>query len=330
MEQQGDPTPNAADDSRPSTLGALAARLRHHWGVLVAIVVPLVTVATIVIPLIADANQRLTSAQTLEVGTSTTAPTAARTAPAAVGDAKAAVAASDLNSRELVGQSIAEQFPNSNWRVAADAPWDTFPVSEADDVYTCTSAQVEWLTKWGRRDIADIWNGYLTLTNTATDGSAMSVRNIHSVGEFIEPKSPEVAVYCALGTGGESSIIPLEQDLGTNHPAVFADSSGGGPQGAPATLNIAPGQYLQIFVDFKRGKHVTDDFSGSLVGDIVVGGTTTHTVLFNGFTREGAPAISTTSLTVFGNYLQCGPDFTNRCTIAQFVSQLKTDPGYQG
>ena len=330
MEEPRDPTPNPADGPRATTPAQLIAGLKRHWGLFVAIVVPVVTLATLVIPLIADANQRLTSAHTLEVGTNTSAPVgASHSSPSAAADGATTSLASSLSARELEGELVTDMLPNANWREPVDAPWDTFPINAGDNINTCTDTQVAWLAKYGRRDIADVWNGYMTLSNTATDGSAMSVRNIHSVGTFVQPKSPEVEVYCAYGIGGFSSIIPLTQDLGTKDPAVYADNDSGGQQGTPATLNITPGQYVQIWVDFARGKHITDDFSGDLVGDVVVGDTTTSTVLFKGFTREGAPTITTTSLTIYGNYVSCGKSF-DACSIDQFLSQVKADPGYKG
>ena len=326
MEEPRDPNPTPAESA--SARSELVARLKHHWGLLVAIVVPVVTAATLVIPLVADANSRVTSSQTLVVGTSSDAPAAGRTPSAAAGGGSKGTVASALSSQELEGELASDVNSNANWRVPATAPWKTFPLTSDEDLNSCSDAQVAWLAKYGRRDIADIWNGYLSLSNTATDGSAMSVRNIHSVGAFLKPSSPEVSVYCNLGIGGESSIIPLTQDLGTNHAAVYAGGTGS-LEGTPATLNIAPGQYVQIWVDFTRASsHATDDFSGSLVGDVVVGDMTTSTVLFNGFTREGVPGIGSTSLTIYGSTFTCGPTGQDPCTIDQFVSQLKADPGY--
>ena len=321
------------EDPAPAPAGSIRfAVLKRRWGLLVAIVVPVVTVATLVIPLVADAGRRVTSPTTLAVGSGTDAPgpAPAAGAPGAGSAGSADVAPASLTARELEGEAVTDQFPDSEWRVPVSAPWDTFPMSSDPGTGSCTGEQIDWLEKNGRRDIADIWNGYLTLNNTATDGSSLSIRNVRSVGAFLAPGSPEVQVHCALGIGGASSIIYLRQDLGTDHPAVYGDDSSG-PEGTPATINIAPGQYVQLVVAFDHGtQHVNDDFSGSLVADVVTGDTTTTAVLFQGFTREGAPAITTTSLTIYGNSLECGRKLVDPCSMTEFVGLLKADPGYRG
>jgi len=318
VDESADPAPKPV--RRGPDLTATLEWAKRRWGLLVAVMLPAITVATVVIPLAADAGTRLTSADTLIVsGTDSTA------APASSG--AQADLASALSSRELLGESIGENFPNVFWRVAANAPWETFPV-EPTATGSCSANQLVWLAKYGRRDIADIWNGYLTLKNTATDGSSMSVRNIRSVGTFIAPASPEVAVQCNLGIGGASEIIPLKQDLGTDAPAVFAEDYGDLPAGTPGTLNLAPGQYLQVVMFFNHdGANHTSDFSGSLVADVVVGDKTTKQVLFDGFTREGAPAISATSLTIYGDQFTCVGAVTP-CTLDEFIAKLKADPAY--
>jgi hypothetical protein len=322
VEDETGRTPTVPSPGQQPPVRGWIDTLKHHWGVLVAIVVPVVTVLTLVLPLIVDANHRVTSAQTLQVGTPSGAPTRQ-----GVG-AQAAVHTA-LNARELEGESVGESFPDAYWRVSADAPWNTLPADAGDGGSSCSTAQLAWLDKWGQREIADVWNGYLSLTNTASDGSSMSIKNIHSVGTFVTPKSPQVAVECATGIGGFSTIIALKQTLGSSSPAVYLDDSSGGQPGAPASINIAPGQYDQVWVDFDRGKHLHDNFTGDLVADVVVGDTTTHTVLFKGLTREGAVAITTTSLTIASGTFECGSSQIE-CTLAEFVAELKADPAYTG
>lgn len=296
--------------------------IRRQWGLIIAVLVPIVTLATIVVPLVADASVRLTSAETLVVATADD--------PGVVQEvAVVQSSVTALGAEELVGASVVEQAPNDFWRVQATAPWGTFPLDPSPDAFFCTSDQIAWLEQWGRRDLADVWNGYLSLNNTAADGSAMSIRNIHSVGTFTQPAVVEVDVDCASSRGAFSEIIPLRQNLGTDTPAVFDIAYRDYPEGSPATLNIDPGEFLQIVVFFTQDPERTSDFAGSLIADVLVGDQTSQVVLVDGLTRQGAAGIRTTKLTIAGHTVACGADGMQNCSIPEFISQLESDPAYR-
>ena len=304
--------------------------VRKHWGLSVAVVVPLVTVATIVIPLIADASTRFTSVDTLAVdGVSVGDSAPVEEALPEVVTAQAASTVG-LGSVEVVDD--ADQRSDRYWRVRSDAPFDQFPLSTESGDTPCSPAQIAWLERWGYRESTSIWNGLLTLSNTATDGSSMSVRNIHSVGTFTKPEVPEVPVACSGGTGAGAEVVPMEQVLGTDSPATLQSEYRGAPAGSPAVLNIAPGEFIPTYTFFKRLPEDTySHFAGSLVADVEIGGQTTQVTLFNGFTRIAPPEITTTTLRIIGTEVLCGPDSGfDPCTLELFIEQLHADPAFPG
>lgn len=315
------------DDAQPAQhpVARLTGWVRARWGLLVAVVAPIVTLLTLVIPLIADANVRTTSVETLMIGGGSEV----EVAPAEEGVVTAQSAGTvGLASVEMIG----EEGPDVDrvWRVRSDAPFETFPLSTVYEGAACSPAQIEWLEQWGRRYSAQVWNGYLTLSNSATDGSAMAVSNMHSVGTFTTPEVPEVAAECGGGIGAGSEIILVTQALGTTEPATFRGSYFGLPSGSPAVINIAPGQFVQMAFSFwDPDVRQISDFAGSLVADVTVGSETTQVTLFEGFTRVAQPEIESTTLRIVGEYIYCGPDGGwDDCTIDTFVSQLMADPGY--
>jgi hypothetical protein len=323
------PTP----DPDASTVLAPMARLvrwaRPRWGVLVAVGAPLVTVATIVIPLVADANVRMTSVETLTVES-------AELGTDEPGQADPADAVAAVESSAVDGFASAESVSHSpsggnrDWVVRSDAPFDQFPVGgEPAQATACSAAQIAWLEQWGRRKVLEVWNGQLTLSNTASDGASMSLRNIRSVGVFVVPEVPEVAVVCGGGQGGGDELLVFRHELGSSTPAVLVGDHDGMPSGSPAVINIAPGQYRQVLGLFEFPPALDNaDFTGDLVADLAIGDATTQVTLFEGFTRVSPPEITTTTLRIVGNEILCGPDSFDPCTIPLFISQLHADPGF--
>jgi len=292
---------------------------------MVAVVVPVVTVLTIVIPLVADANTRITSVDTLAIDAG---PAGDEAQPVDEAEPEVVLAASStvgLGSEEVVNAAGRDL----TWRVRWDAPFETIPLCAYSDA--CVAEQTAWLDTWGRPVGDDIWNGYLTLSNTATDGSSMSVRDIHSVGTFIRPEVPEVTVTLRGGEGDGSQLVVMQQTLGSTDPATFSGTYFGAPDGSPAVINIAPGEFIQTLTYFTRSdgdEHA--DFTGSLVADVEVGGVSTPVVLFDGFTRVGPPQLSSTILRINGDFVACGVDGWDDCTIPLFVEQLRADPEFPG
>lgn len=312
----------------PSALSRFGRWARPHWGVLVAVGAPLITVLTIVIPLIADAGVKLSSAETLRVETADGTSPVLAAGPSDDGGAAAAVAAGveGLNSAETLAHPASDGGYDRGWRVRSDAPWEQFPASEPGQQYGCSAAQIAWLEQWGRRTVNEVWDGYLTLSNTANDGASMSLANLRSVGEFIVPEVPEVSVICGGGIGGGEDIIIVRHELNSPMPAVFGAQHESMPEGTPAVVNIAPGQFVHMLAYFTRPAGLEHaDFRGDFVAEVTAGGTTTTVTLFEGFTRVAPPEIQSVELWVNGDRMDCG---YQACTIGEFVEMLHADPGF--
>ncbi len=320
--------PESAPTSALARLARVARWARARWGILVAVGAPIVTVATIVIPVIADASVRMTSVETLAIETSEMLTAEPSTEQAS--DTQAAVAGAPVagfGSIETI--SISPLGRDRDWRVRSDAPWDTFPGTDPGSPYGCSPAQLAWLEQWGRRKALEVWNGYLTMSNTASDGASMSLRNLRSVGVFVVPEVPEVEVVCGGGMGGGEDIIVVEHVLGSPEPATLFNEHDGMPPGSPAVVNIAPGQYVQLLANLifpAEFDHA--DFTGDFVADLTIGDTTTTVTLFEGLTRVSPPEISTVSLQIFGTDISCFAATYTRCTIAEFVQYMQADPGF--
>ncbi|MEO8262230.1 MAG: hypothetical protein ABI566_06630 [Pseudolysinimonas sp.] len=272
---------------------AVATPRRRLWriaGITAAVVVPVVTVATIVIPIVIEAGDRHTSVGTLVVNEGATA-----------------VSALDLK----YATTEFGPFPGQGFSVAipADAPFDTFPLDpEGQEGLGCTQAQVDWLLTY--RVTADGGSQLYDVRNSATAGSALRIQNVHVAGEF-RPQDPDrFYFYCnGGGAGTEPDFVVLDVTLGDTAPAVVQYDYRTGspiPPGTIFSMDLAPGELVQMYVNVKT-LEPAQDFFGQIIADVVVDGVTTPIVLQEGWLWRSPPSIRQfeaqwTEATAFDDY----------------------------
>lgn len=245
------------------------ARLWRIAGIVAAVVVPIVTVATIVIPIVVDANQRVSSNDTLTT----------------------AVSAVELESEKWGG----DLTPGAGFSVALplDAPLEEFPLDpEHQEGLGCTQEQVDWLD--AHRVVADGGSRLYDMRNAATAGGPITIDNVHVEGEF-RPQDPgRFVFYCDGGGAGlEPDFVVLEVTLGDSSPAVVQydyRSDAVIPAGTVFTMDLAPGELVQLYVDVKTLEPL-QDFYGQIVADVTVDGKPTTMVLQEGWLWRSPPAI---------------------------------------
>lgn len=303
-----------------------AARLRRRKIIKVAsitgaIVVPVVTVLTMVIPVVADWNARSTSIDTL--GTDDQGSLS-----------ELAVDPSGLPTSDPVAAPVYDgggfmHVQRMEWdggTVPADAPFETFPAGSG--VEGCTPEQHAWLLEWGvPLEYAVVGNQF---RNDATTGASLSLRNLRAEGEFVEPEVPRVSVWCA--TGGKGDVAPpiwTGLTLGDPAPALFIenpdaayyDSSQVLPPdliGTPFVQNLAPGEYAQVYLVLETLDE-TKDFVGRVVVDVVVNGAVYESVVKEGRIQTGPPGVESLSVLVSGGVAHCLPDLSASTLAFEYV-----------
>lgn len=249
----------------------------------------LIGVAGIVVPMVADAQSRSTSTDTLVIDP-TTAPEGAALATSAP---LAAAPEVDL------GLDVVEVEPDNGpkgpgtdmtfW-VPIDAPWASFPDdAQAQPAWSgCTQAQFDWLTTHAVSRPSP--GGLLDLVNSATDGGALSVRSIRAEGELVPQSPARITVYCeggGTGAGGEYTVVKVT--LGDASPATVIASSVL-PVGSLFTQDLAPGQAGQIFLSVDTADP-TKDFEGKIVADVVAGEDESTFTIDDGVLWRSAPSV---------------------------------------
>lgn len=302
--QQG-PDQVSSQNGSGSTKHERAARpkwVRVIW-VVGSILAGVITVATIVIPWVADASQRPTSSETL------------------VGDLHAKSAEpSAAPPTEAVASAItafARDSEYSGWisgSVSVDADWSSFPLDSAAEV-GCGDAQEVWLSSNGIPSLQPSVSG--ELLNTATTGGSLSLRNLRAEGEFVPQDPPRLRFSCYVGgIGAVSRPIWTSLTLGDNAPAVFIENTEPQPIGTettppnligtPFVHNLAPGEILQLTIFFEtldRGQ----DFVGRIVTDVIADGHTSEHVLAEGHLYASPGSVEAVSGYYAFGQLHCIP-----------------------
>jgi hypothetical protein len=230
-----------------------------------AAIATLVTAATIIIPIVADANRRDTSTDTLTI----------EEQPAAAADTSTAVGvdlAAGFNPYDQTGDGVSDI-----WAIPLDA-FETMPF----DSEGCTPEREAWLLE---NNLQDSVPPAVTLRNDATDGAAMTIDEIRFEGERSSEVTRVVGVQCG-GYGGDAGIqfvnVPLAGGSAVYGEPPWGDSTLGiAPAGSPVVLNLSPGELVQLMLYADRAGF-TGRFSGSIVGDVTVGDTTERVVLADG------------------------------------------------
>lgn len=229
----------------------------------------LIGIVSIVVPLVADAGKTATSTDSVEVRST------ASVAPAAPADAEAAVEVIGMVNTPLSGNG-----PANIWRVPVDAPFSSMPAGDE-----CGPDQIAWLVEHAEPAAPTGRSLHVQVRNTADESGAMSIDRIRADGELIDG-TQVVTLQCAgIGEGGSQFIaLPLD-----GSPAVWGPPTGWEenpqPEGAPATLNLAPGELAEIL--FLLGD-ATRRFEGRIVADVVAPGSGS-VVLAEGLSIESTP-----------------------------------------
>jgi hypothetical protein len=270
-----------------------------------AALVTLVTAATIIIPIVADANRRDTSTDTLTIQEQP--PAAEGTAPAVGVDL-----AAGFNPYDQTGDGVSDI-----WAIPLEA-FESMPF----DGDGCTPERLAWLAE---NNLQDSVPPTVTLRNDATDGSAMTIDGIRFEGERSSESTRVVAMQCA-GYGGDAGIqfvdVPLAGGTAVYGAPPWGDSTlGVAPAGSPVVLNLSPGELVQLMLYANRDGF-TGNFTGSIVADVTVGDTTDKVVL--------AERLNFYTLEYMGDFYffdpiacdlrDCTPDEANEL-IAQYRAQ---------
>lgn len=170
--ESGEPDENA--DVPPTRRNRTKAIIWATAGV----VATAIGAASIVVPMIADAQQRTTSTDTLVLN-----PTSAPKADALPTSAPVAAALDlglDFTEQNTIPVEDGAGADMTFW-VPVDAPWATFPddgwqLDGAGNAYGCSQAQYEWLVDQAVSKPTS--GGLYDFVNSASDGGALSIRSI--------------------------------------------------------------------------------------------------------------------------------------------------------
>ena len=130
-----------------------------------------------------------------------------------------------------------------------------------DENAKCTDPQLAWLEKHAYRTTAlfpsqGVFLDHVQIRNASTDGGALSVKGIRPQGEYGIIPGDSFTLTCTAyfsapigGAAGSAQARPTTVDLSGRVPAIFGEPLGLGddptidvPAGAPAVVNLAPGQ----------------------------------------------------------------------------------------
>lgn len=257
------------NEERPRGIRAAWNGLRRPAQVALAVGATAVTAATIAIPIIASAQQRVTTTHTISV-----AAAAGPVMPVGV---------------EFVKANVNLDGNPHHWLVPADAPWETFPLMQQSEA-GCDAGQVEWLREHGINPNTAVQGLMeLDLRNDATDGAAMTVTNIRTEGE-LSGDVTLIWVTCQyVGAGGGPQVVSLDF---SGQPAVWAEPSSDGigeakPVGSIVSVDLAAGQLEQLFVLLPSEQ--TAIFRGDIVADVRVGSEESVTELVSDMTAIPKP-----------------------------------------
>lgn len=279
MTQDEDATTRADEVDGP--LGRTPQRQWRLIGVIAGFVVPVVTIATLVIPILADAGQRESSADTLAVREDGTDQS----------PALAALDSVDLTS-EPWGGAI---HPGLGFSVdlPVDAPLETFPLDPSgQNGLGCSQAQVDWLAQY--RVVPDGGSELIDLRNTANSGGAITIRNVRVEGEFVRQDPARFIFYCdGGGAGTEPDFVVVEVTLGDPSPGIVKYDYRSGspiPPGTVFSMDLAAGELVQMYLEVET-LDPSQDFFGRIVADVVVDGETQQIVLQEGWLWRSVPTI---------------------------------------
>lgn len=265
--------------------------------------------ASIAIPMIADAQRRSTSTDTLVVDP-TTEPEAAALATSAPLAAAAVDPGLDFTEQDTIPVDDGAGADMTFW-VPVDAPWATFPddgwqQEGTANGYGCSQAQYEWLVDHAVSK--PTMGGLYDFVNSATDGGALSIRSIRAEGEFVPQTPARIQVSCegpGYGEGNDYTVIDVA--LGADAPATVTASSVL-PVGSLFARDLAPGEMGTIVLQIST-LDPQQDFEGRIVADVVAGTEESTVVIEEGVLWRSAPAVRSgvVHISMIDGVLRCMP-----------------------
>lgn len=296
-----------------------------------AVVAPLVTIVAVGVTVFVWLNNRESSSETLSVREVTTQ------LQQVAGSVKEPPQ-DQYADAEVIGhaQNATSGSPQQAyyWVIPISAPIEDFPTEPVLDAsgerrVGCTDAEIAWLEQYAIPQTPMTTNfAYVSLLNTANTGGALSLGSIRFEGEEVA-SVPLVQFACpTLGMGGfEPQSIVIFAD---GRPGVFGPGSGmpeDMPEGAPATLNLAPGEALPVLFMQDLDDPHDERFEGRIVAD-VVGSDNESVILADDFVLARLPVTDYFVGYEFADTLRCaspsiadeGPSSANRgreCTLSE-------------
>ncbi|MFZ1382982.1 MAG: hypothetical protein WAS54_09400 [Scrofimicrobium sp.] len=196
------------------------------------------------------------------------------------------VAAEEDEQLRIVGEQKQSQSMEDQlaWQVPVTAPLSTFPTdlvaNEGGTFDGCSEAQLAWLREYGTQGSylggSDIGAAFsLLVSNEASEGAALSLGNIRFDGSEI-PADPVVSFHCPSGGRGDGLIQRIIVGV-DGQPAVFGEglSAYQGqeafPPGAPATINVKPGEILPVVILRDASVDVSRQYEGKLLAEVLDG-----------------------------------------------------------
>lgn len=311
--------PSFEDDAAASRRWTTKAIIWTASGV----VATLIGIAAIAVPIVADAQRRATSTDTLALNPTTgpdegSLPTSTPLAAEAVLDLDVAEVSTKPRPD---GPGVDMKF----W-VPVDAPWATFPddgwAQEAvSNVRGCSQAQFDWLVAHAASRATQ--GGLFDFVNTAAEGGALSIRSIRAEGEFVAQDPPRIQVDCNGGGYGEGDdYTVVEVTLGADSPATIIASSVL-PVGSVFSRDLAPGEVGQLVV-MVATLDPQQDFEGRIVADVVAGTSESTITIEEGVLWRSAPAVRAGIVNIDG------ADGILRCVTLPVPAPLFEDSTFGG
>lgn len=294
-------------------------KLLKVFGIAAAIVLPLITAASITIPVVAGLSERESSADTLKV----------MTAPDPFADA------------EVIGEETTQRFEHydpskyqMDWKIPVDAPIDTFPLELSLNAeygwYQCSEQQLEWLSKHAEPfSIFSPERSFdITVHNSASAGASLPIGNIRFLGEEVS-STPWLYFGCPGGGRGavggvQLLLVGVDGEEALYGEPVAASGDDVMPEGSPVTLNLAPGEVSVITLTRDESVDRLRRYEGRFIADVLDGSERTVVLADNvTFRQERVP-----TYTISIQNDPASPDFqTLRCGVAD-PDSFESDGSY--
>ena len=308
-EDNTQPTPGSVTPGAQPTQNQRGRRRRRILGIAAAAVVAIVGVAEFLVPAIINAGRQSTSADTIEVRTTSSGPaSAASPAPSATQGRVTEKSDPLADAAVLGGVTLGPEMTDpleyvTTWLLPVSAPFSTFPEAP-DGSAECSSEQLRWLEKHATRDNFFDDSVTIAVRNRADVGGALSLENVRFEGDEVATEA-WIRFHCPDASGGATSqTLMVDMD---GSPAVWGSEGDVGPEwgegaawgdtrgedfmpvGALATINLGPGQLAQIQLNRTGSADRQRSYAGRILADLADGSETV--VLAEGveFLRDPLP-----------------------------------------